>query len=186
MMGVTFASVAPMLAMINAAKEAAGTNFAALPVLATIYGSVLVAGIFAIIVAPLMSRLLRLFPLIVTGSIILVIGLSLMRIGVGWVEGPFTVPNIVDGVFKGMIANPNRDALEGFALSLIVLVVILGVTKFGKGFVANIAVLIGLSSARSSQRWSARWSSAPSPRPPGSARLYLSSSAFRLSSWCRS
>jgi NCS2 family nucleobase:cation symporter-2 len=80
----------------------------------------------------------------VTGSIILVIGLSLMRIGVGWVEGQFSVQNVVDGVFKGMIPNPNRDALDGFALSLIVLLVILAVTKFGKGFVANIAVLIGL------------------------------------------
>jgi uric acid transporter len=144
MMGVTFASVAPMLAMITAAKDAGGANFAPLSVLLTIYGAVMAAGVFAIVVAPFMSRLLRLFPPVVTGSIILVIGLSLMRIGVGWVEGPFTVPNIVDGVFKGMIPNPNRDALDGFALSLIVLLVILGVTKFGKGFWANVAVLIGI------------------------------------------
>ncbi len=144
MMGVTFASVAPMLAMINAAKEAGGANFSSVAVLTTIYGAVAAAGVFAIVVAPFMSRLLRLFPPVVTGSIILVIGLSLMRIGVGWVEGPFTVPNVVDGVFKGMIPNPNRDALDGFALSLIVLLVILAVTKFGKGFIANIAVLIGI------------------------------------------
>jgi xanthine permease len=144
MMGVTFASVAPMLAMITAAKDTGGANFSPLSVLTTIYGAIMAAGVFAIIVAPFMSRLLRLFPPVVTGSVILVIGLSLMRIGVGWVEGPFMVPNIVDGVFKGVIPNPNRDALDGFLLSLIVLLVILGVTKFGKGFWSNIAVLVGI------------------------------------------
>ena len=91
-----------------------------------------------------MSSLICLFPAVVTGSIILVIGVSLMRIGVDWAEGPRMVPNVVGGVFKGMIPNPNRDALGGFGLSLLVLLVILGVSKFGKGFVANISVLIGI------------------------------------------
>jgi uric acid transporter len=110
----------------------------------TVYGAVIGAGVFAIIAAPLMSSLIRLFPAVVTGSIILVIGVSLMRIGVDWAEGPRMVPNIVGGVFKGMTPNPNRDALGGFALSLLVLLVILGVSKFAKGFVANISVLIGI------------------------------------------
>jgi uric acid transporter len=144
MMGVTFASVAPMLAMITAAKDAAGANFEPLGVLTTIYGAVAAAGVFVILVAPFMSRLLRFFPPVVTGSIILVIGLSLMHIGVNWVEGPFKVPNIVDGVFKGVVDNPNRGALDGYVLSLLVLLVILAMTKFGKGFLANIAVLIGI------------------------------------------
>jgi len=43
-----------------------------------------------------------------------------------------------------VMPNPNRDALDGFALSLLVLVVILVVSRFGKGFVANISVLIGI------------------------------------------
>ena len=141
MMGVTFASVAPMLALVGAAKEAGAAPTAALTV---IYGSVIAAGVFAFLVAPLMSRLIVLFPPVVTGSIIMVIGLSLMKIGIGWAEGPFKVPNIVDGQFKGMIDNPDRDALGGFALSLLVLLVILGLTKYGKGFLANISVLLGI------------------------------------------
>jgi NCS2 family nucleobase:cation symporter-2 len=141
MMGVTFASVAPMLALVGAAKEAGGAPTAALTV---IYGSVIAAGVFAVLVAPLMSRLIVLFPPVVTGSIIMVIGISLMRIGIGWAEGPITVPNIVDGQFKGVIPNPNRDALDGFALSLLVLLVILILTKYGKGFLANISVLLGI------------------------------------------
>src|ERR1700689_3241684 len=84
MMGGTFASVPPMLGLIGAAKEAGGAPTAALTV---IYGSVIAAGVFAVLVAPVMSRLIVLFPPVVTGSIILVIGLSLMRIGIGWGQG---------------------------------------------------------------------------------------------------
>ena len=142
MMGVTFASVTPMLALIAAAKEAGGANFVPTSALLTVYGAVIGAGIFTLLVAPLISGLIRLFPPVVTGTIILIIGVSLMRIGVDWAEG--LAPNIVDGVFKGMVPNPNRDALGGFVLSLLVLLVILAVTKFGKGFVANISVLIGI------------------------------------------
>ena len=44
----------------------------------------------------------------------------------------------------GTILNPDRDALGGFGLSLLVKLVILAVSKFGKGFVVNISVLIGI------------------------------------------
>jgi len=144
MMGVTFASVSPMLALIAVAKAAGGADLAPTTPLLTVYGSVIGAGIFAILVAPIMSSLIRFFPPVVTGSIILVIGVSLMHVGVDWAEGPRMVRNIVDGQFKGMIPNPNRDAFDGFILAAIVLLVIVGVTRFGRGFVVNIAVLIGI------------------------------------------
>ena len=114
MMGVTFASVGPMTAMIAAAKAAGGTGFAPATALTTIYGAVIAAGVFAFLVAPLMGSLMRLFPPVVTGTIILVIGVSLMRIGIGWAEGPLPVmvPDVVDGVAKGMKLNPARDTLD--------------------------------------------------------------------------
>ncbi len=141
MMGVTFASVAPMLALVGAAKAAGGAGFAPASVLTVIYGSVIAAGVFAVLVAPLMSRLIALFPPVVTGSIIMVIGISLMRIGIGWAEGPLKV---FDVATKSMIDNPGRDGLGGFGLSLLVLLVILAVTKYAKGFLANISVLLGI------------------------------------------
>ena len=140
MMGVTFASVAPMLAMAGAAK---GAGLNGTQALLSIYGAVIGAGIFALLVAPLIGKLLRFFPPVVTGTIITVIGISLMRIGVGWAEGPLTVVQIVDGAAK-VVPNPNRDALDGLALAAFVLLVILGITKFSKGFLANVAVLIGI------------------------------------------
>ncbi len=141
MMGVTFASVAPMMGMISAAKS--GGDFQAIPTLLMIYGSVIAAGVFAFLAAPLVGRVLRFFPPVVTGTIITVIGLSLMRIGVGWAEGPLTVVQVVDGAVK-VVPNPNRDALDGLAMAFFVLMVILGITKYAKGFISNIAVLAGI------------------------------------------
>jgi len=134
MMGVTFASVGPMLSM--AASPEIG--------LLGIYGSVIAAGIFGIVVAPFISRLLPLFPPVVTGTIIMVIGISLMRVGINWAGGGLpTLTRVVDGV-PGAFPNPNYAQLGGLAIAGIVLCVILALLKWGKGFVANVAVLLGI------------------------------------------
>jgi NCS2 family nucleobase:cation symporter-2 len=134
MMGVTFASVGPMLAM--AASPEVG--------LLGIYGSVISAGIFGILVAPFVSRLLPLFPPVVTGTIILVIGISLMRVGINWAGGGLPMfTKVVEGQ-PMQFANPNYGALDGLAIALFVLVVILALIKWGKGFLANVAVLLGI------------------------------------------
>lgn len=120
MMGVTFAAVTPMIAM--------GTN----PDLGLtgIYGAVIVAGLFALFAAPLVGRLLPLFPPVVTGTVILVIGISLMRVGVNWAAGG--------------IGNPRYGSLLYLAIALFVLLVILALTRYTRGFVASASVLIGI------------------------------------------
>jgi uric acid transporter len=123
MMGVTFASVAPMLTMANNPDLGLGT----------IYGSVIVAGIFGLVVAPFVSSMLRFFPPVVTGTIIAVIGISLMRIGVNWAAGA-AAPNL-----------PGYGDPVHLLVAAFVLVAILLITKFGKGFVVNIAVLLGIA-----------------------------------------
>lgn len=134
MMGVTFASVGPMLAM--AATPEVG--------LLGIYGSVIAAGLFGIVVAPFVSRLLPLFPPVVTGTIILVIGISLMRVGINWAGGGLpSFGRVVAGQFV-QVPNPAYGALDGLAIALFVLLVILALIKWGKGFVANVAVLLGI------------------------------------------
>lgn len=135
MMGVTFASVGPMLSM--AATPDVG--------LLGIYGSVIAAGIFGTLVAPFISRLLPLFPPVVTGTIILVIGVSLMRVGINWAGGGLpTVTRVVDGV-PGAFPNPAYAQVQGLAIALFVLVAILALIKWGRGFVANVAVLLGIA-----------------------------------------
>ena len=166
MMGVTFASVAPMVAMAGGAPGADGARM--------IFGSIIGAGIFGIIIAPFVSRMLRFFPPVVTGTIILVIGVSLMRIGINWIfgnpVGP-TAPSIVNPehvawldalkeaakaagstipaipeklALAPSVPNPLYAAPGNIALSALVLVAILAIAKFGKGFVSNIAVLLGI------------------------------------------
>jgi NCS2 family nucleobase:cation symporter-2 len=121
MMGVTFAAVGPMLAMATDPRIG----------LLGIYGAVIAAGIFGIVVAPFISRLLPLFPPVVTGTIIAVIGISLMRVGINWAAG-------------GNPASPRFGDPLYLGVSLLVLLAILGVTKYLTGFFANIAVLLGL------------------------------------------
>jgi uric acid transporter len=120
MMGVTFASVTPMIAI--GANPALG--------LTTVYGSVIIAGLFGLAVAPLIGRLLPLFPPVVTGTIILVIGVSLMRVGVNWAAGG--------------VGNPNFGAPIYLGISAFVLLVILAITRYATGFVASASVLIGI------------------------------------------
>src|SRR3981189_833394 len=134
MMGVTFASVGPMLSMAAAPDIA----------LLGIYGSVIAAGIFGILAAPFISRLLPLFPPVVTGTIILVIGISLMRVGINWAGGGLPTLTKLAGGVPGAFPNPGYGQLQGLGIALFVLLVILGLIKWGTGFIANVSVLLGI------------------------------------------
>ena len=164
MMGVTFAAVAPMVAMANANPGVAGAG--------AIFGAIIGAGVISIAIAPMVSRILRFFPPVVTGIIILIIGISLMRVGINWIfgnpVGP-TAPSVVNpeyakwleeaaktagapgsaipAVPKGMaiapnVPNPKYADLTGVGIAALVLVSILLITRFAKGFVAGGVVLL--------------------------------------------
>ncbi len=122
MMGVTFAAVGPMVAMANNPELG----------LLGIFGAVIVAGVVTILMAPFISRLLPLFPKVVTGTIILMIGISLMRVGVNWAAGA-AAPNLPG------YGDPLHLGMAGGVLLLILLI-----TRYGAGFLANIAVLVGI------------------------------------------
>ncbi|HEX2009576.1 MAG TPA: nucleobase:cation symporter-2 family protein [Roseateles sp.] len=164
MMGVTFAAVGPMVAMANVQSGPEGAR--------AIFGAIIGAGVLSMLLAPLMSRLLRFFPPVVTGTIIAIIGISLMRVGVGWAMGgpapmaqSVDVPKLVamvDGAKAAaaaagtsveaiklpgpipMLNNPGYGALDNMAVAGFVLLAILLLVKYGRGFVANIAVLLGI------------------------------------------
>ena len=120
-MGVTAVSISPMLAM--AAMPGVGLN--------GIYGAVLVGGLFGLCVAPFVKHVLRFFPAVVTGTIITMIGVVLMRVGVNWAGGG--------------AGTPQFGSAENLAVAGLVLAIILAVIKFGRGFVQNTAVLIGIA-----------------------------------------
>ena len=164
MMGVTFAAVGPMVAMGNANPGHIGAQY--------IFGAIIGAGLLAMLLAPLVSRMLKFFPPVVTGTIITVIGISLMRVGINWIfgnpVGP-TAPKMVDPIAQGWlnhikdmagtgaipampenisvapsVQNPLYARPVNIASSGVVLVAILMIARFGRGFVANIAVLLGM------------------------------------------
>lgn len=95
-----------------------------------IFGSTIAAGVIGILLAPAVGKLLRFFPPVVIGVVISVIGLSLMEVGINWAAGGVGNPDYGNPVYLG--------------LSLVVLTLILLINKFGKGFMANISVLLGI------------------------------------------
>jgi NCS2 family nucleobase:cation symporter-2 len=120
MMGVTFAAVTPMVAI--ATTPGLG--------LLDIYGATICSGLFGIIIAPIFSRLLVFFPPVVTGTVISVIGISLMEVAVFWAGGG--------------VGNPNFGAPLYLAIALGVLICIVLITRYLRGFWGNIAVLLGM------------------------------------------
>lgn len=134
MMGVTFAAVGPMIAIgINPSLG-----------LPAIYGATIAAGIFGMLVAPLMGRLLGVFPPLVTGTVITLIGISLMGVAINWAAGGQpTVSRTIDGVSHAT-ANPDYGDPAKLAIAAFVLLVVLAITRFGKGLIANIAILLGI------------------------------------------
>jgi xanthine permease len=134
MMGVTFAAVGPMVAMANNP----GLN------ILHIYGAVIACGLFGMLVAPYVSRLIRYFPPVVTGTVITVIGISLMGVGVNWAAGGQPIiGKLVNGVFV-KYPNPDYGSPLSLGIALTVLVAILLITKYARGFLANISVLLGM------------------------------------------
>lgn len=166
MMGVTFAAVGPMVAMANANPGTEGARL--------IFGAIIGAGVVGLIIAPLVSRMLRFFPPVVTGTIILVIGASLMRIGINWIFGNpvgptapklvapehaewlkavgelatvpgATVPALPEKLaLAATMQNAAYAPVSNIVISAVVLFSILLIARLGKGFVANIAVLLGI------------------------------------------
>jgi len=120
MMGVTFVAVGPALAI--AANPALG--------LPGVFGAGIAAGVIGLFIAPLFGRLAWLFAPVVTGTAMLLIGVTLLGVAVGWAAG-------------GGAGEPGQ--IGAIAVAALVLAVILAVIRYGRGFVANAAILIGVA-----------------------------------------
>jgi uric acid transporter len=121
--GVTFTAVSPMIAIGLAAGG--GTDG-----LLVIYGAVIVAGLATFLIAPFFGRLIRFFPPVVTGSVILIIGLALLPVAA------------LDAVGGGTDPQPGNARYLAYALGT--LAVIVAIQRLFRGFMATVAVLVGL------------------------------------------
>ncbi|MFD7734075.1 nucleobase:cation symporter-2 family protein [Kitasatospora phosalacinea] len=122
--GVSFAGVAPMLAI---AEEHGPKD--ALPV---VFGAVIVAGVLCLLAAPYFCRLVRFFPPVVQGTVITLIGVSLLPVAVNWARG-------------GSPGAPGYGSARAVGLAAFTLgAVVLG-NRLLRGFWQQMSLLIGLA-----------------------------------------
>ncbi|UED87469.1 nucleobase:cation symporter-2 family protein [Streptomyces profundus] len=117
--GASFTAVTPMIAIQGEYGMPA------------VYGAMLAAGVFGMLVAWPFARLVRFFPPVVRGTAVTIIGLSLVGKAIGLIAG--------DDPDDPDYAAPDKLAL---AAGVIVLIVVL--TRFARGFLAQTVVLVGL------------------------------------------
>ncbi|WAH44764.1 purine permease [Alicyclobacillus fastidiosus] len=117
-LGCTFTAVGPIVAIGHTAN------------LPTIFGSIVIAGILVFLLAPVFGRLLKFFPPIVTGSVVTIIGLSL-------------IPVAMNDAAGGQ-GSPDFGQSHNLILALGTLVLIIVLNRFFKGFLRSISVLVGL------------------------------------------
>ena len=131
--GVTFTAVSPLIA-IGAAATPPGAD----PTtgLATMYGSIIAVGLIVFLVAPFFAKLLRFFPPIVTGTLLTVMGTTLLSVSAGdivaWAD------KATDEAAK---AAATYEAL-GFAFGTVAIIVI--IQRLFKGFMGTLSVLLAL------------------------------------------
>ncbi|MDT3497469.1 xanthine permease [Bacillus toyonensis] len=117
-LGCTFTAVGPMIAI--------GKQYG----VSSIYGAIIAAGLFVVIFAKLFGKLVKLFPPVVTGSVVTVIGVTLV---------PAAINDMAGGV-----GSKDFGSLENLALAFGVLLFIIIMYRFFDGFIRSIAILLGL------------------------------------------
>ena len=97
----------------------------------TMYGTIIVAGIFVFLIAGVFSKIKKLFPPVVTGTLITTIGLTLIPVG---------IQNLGGGSPTAKDFGDPKNLIVGF----VTILVIVALQAFAKGFISSISVLIGL------------------------------------------
>ncbi|WP_342082488.1 nucleobase:cation symporter-2 family protein [Enterococcus faecium] len=118
-LGCAIQAVAPLILI--------GTNEG----VGAIYGSIIASGIFVVLVSGVFSKIKKLFPPIVTGTVITVIGLTL-------------IPVAIEKMGGGNATAADFGDKTNLLLAFVTILLIVGVQMLAKGFIRSIAVLIGL------------------------------------------
>jgi xanthine permease len=126
--GISFASVSTLVVIVGGHGQEG---------LRTAYGAIMVAGLVSFLIVPFFASIVRFFPPVVTGSIIAVIGMSLLPVAGKWISGQPTL--FVDGK---SVANPAFGDPGDIALAVFTLLVVLGLSRF-KMF-ARMAIILSL------------------------------------------
>ena len=150
-MSMLFAGIATLLQTLGPGPVGAklpivqGTSFAFLPImiplvagkgvdaLAALYGGVVIGGLFHACLGFVIGRIRFALPPLVTGLVVLMIGLALVKVGIQYAAGG--VP---------AMDKPEYGSLLNWFVALVVIVVTLGLKFFTRGLISVAAVLLGL------------------------------------------
>ncbi|EIJ78610.1 uracil-xanthine permease [Bacillus methanolicus PB1] len=117
-LGCTFTAVGPMIAI--------GGQYG----ISAIYGSILVSGIFVFLISQYFGKLVKFFPPVVTGSVVTIIGITLI---------PVAMNNMAGGQ-----GSKDFGSLSNIALAFGTLLFIIAIYRFFTGFIRSISILLGL------------------------------------------
>ena len=117
-LGCTFTAVGPIIAI--------GGQYG----ISAIYGSILMSGIIVVIISQFFGKLIKFFPPVVTGSVVTIIGITLI---------PVAMNNIAGGQ-----GSPDFGSISNISLAFGTLLFIILLYRFTKGFIRSISILIGL------------------------------------------
>lgn len=95
-----------------------------------IMGASLIGGIFETVLGAFLKPLRRFFPAVVTGTVVLAIGLSLIGVGVG--------------SFGGGSSAKDYGSAENLLIALVVMIIILALKHGAKGLASSSCILIGI------------------------------------------
>ncbi|WP_333834408.1 uracil-xanthine permease family protein [Rubrimonas sp.] len=150
-MSMLFAGLATLIQTVGMGPVGArlpivqGTSFAFLPIMiplaagkgveamAALMGGVIVGGLFHASLGLVIGRIRYALPPLVTGLVVVMIGLALVKVGIQYAAGG--VP---------AIGTPEYGSLQNWSVALVVVVVTLGLKFFTHGMWSIAAILIGL------------------------------------------
>jgi xanthine permease len=117
-LGCTFTAVGPMIAI--------GGQYG----ISSIYGSILISGFIVLVISQFFGKLIKFFPPVVTGSVVTIIGITLI---------PVAMNNIAGGQ-----GSPDFGSISNISLAFGTLLFIILLYRFTKGFIRSISILLGL------------------------------------------
>lgn len=117
-MGTDFTFVAPAIAV--------GAKFG----LPGIFGGTILGALIVILLSFFVKPLMKLFPPIVTGTVVSLIGLTLLPVSIDWAAGG--------------VGSASYGSLKNIAIALAIMTVTLLLNHYGKGLVSSASVLIGM------------------------------------------
>ncbi|KXG75114.1 nucleobase:cation symporter-2 family protein [Thermotalea metallivorans] len=98
--------------------------------LPAIFGATILGSFIEIILSRFIKPLRKFFPPIVTGTVVTLIGLTLLPVSIDWAAGGYGAPDY--------------GSLKNVAVAMAVMVVTMFLNRYGKGIISSAAVIIGL------------------------------------------